>query len=321
MKQPHSSYANMAFQRADVAKNFLEVAIIQIGKRVIRVMPFNQPYNFDPESNLIIKNLEGHLNESDIIKKFREYGEILSCKLVRDDRGESKCYAYLQFKDRMSALSAIDNLNNTYWDEPRLKIPQVLGEALLGEAFGQAQRVRYGGDLTNSTTTTSTKWARKSTLAFTRRWMSTRKSNRTRRGNCRICIWKISGWTSAIEIFSTYSIPMGVLRTLKLGGSKSLTPIVNRGVWGRSSRKEAVVAMGWATAVVRALVRISTKRFKISRVVFFEAVSESEQEWKISFSFESSHNSFSPSTFANDVWSTTWSRLLNTSDWNEYRFF
>lgn len=116
-KQPHSSYAHITFENAEFAKHFLEMAILQINNKIIRIMPFNQPNNFDPEANLIIKNLENHLNESDIIKKFKRFGQILSCKLVRDDKGESKCYAYLQFQDRSSASDAIDQLNNTYWDE------------------------------------------------------------------------------------------------------------------------------------------------------------------------------------------------------------
>ena len=80
-------------------------------------MPYYQQNNFDPNANLIIKNLESFLNESHIIQKFKEFGDILSCKLVRDLNGESKCYAYLQFKGKSSALQAIDSLNNTYWDE------------------------------------------------------------------------------------------------------------------------------------------------------------------------------------------------------------
>ena len=73
-----------------------------------------QPNTFDPNANLIIKNLEAHLTESDIIEKMRAYGDILSCKLVRDERtGESKCYSYLQYKDAGSAAEAIDKLNNT----------------------------------------------------------------------------------------------------------------------------------------------------------------------------------------------------------------
>ena len=117
VKQPHSSYAHITFNSVDVAKSFLDKAIINLNHRVIRVMPFNQPNNFDPNANLIVKNLESYLNESDIIKKLRPFGDILSCKLVRDDKGESKCYAYLQFKEANSAAEAIDKLNNTYWDE------------------------------------------------------------------------------------------------------------------------------------------------------------------------------------------------------------
>jgi len=76
-----------------------------------------EPNNFDPNANLIIKNLESYVNESNIIQKFKEFGDILSCKLVRDEDGNSKCYAFLQFKDKQSASIAIDKYNNTYWDE------------------------------------------------------------------------------------------------------------------------------------------------------------------------------------------------------------
>lgn len=117
IKQPHSSFAHVTFDDANIARSLIENAIIHINNKVIRVMPFNQPNNFDPNANLIIKNLESYVNESDIIHKFKEFGDILSCKLVRDEDGHSKCYAFLQFKDKSSASHAIDHFNNTYWDE------------------------------------------------------------------------------------------------------------------------------------------------------------------------------------------------------------
>jgi RNA recognition motif-containing protein len=115
IKQPHSSFAHVTFENTYIAKCLLEKAIISMNGKVIRVMPFNQPNNFDPNANLIIKNLESNLNELHIVQKFKVYGDILSCKLVRGPKGESKCYAYLQFKHKSSANDAIDNLNNTYW--------------------------------------------------------------------------------------------------------------------------------------------------------------------------------------------------------------
>jgi RNA recognition motif-containing protein len=117
VKQPHSSFAHITCEDPAVAKSLLENAIIKINNKVIRVMPFNQPNNFDPNANLIIKNLESYVNESNIIQKFKEFGDILSCKLVRDEEGSSKCYAFLQYKDKHSADVAIDKYNNTYWDE------------------------------------------------------------------------------------------------------------------------------------------------------------------------------------------------------------
>ena len=116
-KQPHSSYAHVTLVSAEQARRLVDEAAISVYGRNVRVLPYNQPNNFDPNANLIIKNLEPHLGETDIINKMSRFGEILSCKLVRDERGESKCYSYLQYKEAASAAEAIDQLNNTYWDE------------------------------------------------------------------------------------------------------------------------------------------------------------------------------------------------------------
>jgi RNA recognition motif-containing protein len=117
VKQPHSSFAHITFFHAQMARKLLDNAVVVLHNRAVRVMPFNQPANFDPEANLIIKNLEPTLTEADIVAKFKPYGSILSCKLARDDLGHSKCYAYLQYETRDSAQLVIDRLNNTYWDE------------------------------------------------------------------------------------------------------------------------------------------------------------------------------------------------------------
>lgn len=144
VKQPFSSFAHVTFESLTVVKFLLEKSNLIMSNKILQVMPFNQTNNFEPNANLIIKNLESFLNEFDIIEKFSLYGEILSCKLVRGSKGifiriamriqtffpndelnqiniyfkgESKCYAYLQYKEKSSALDCIDNLNNTYWDE------------------------------------------------------------------------------------------------------------------------------------------------------------------------------------------------------------
>lgn len=367
VKQPHSSYAHVTFQCADVAKNFLEVAIIQIGKRVIRVMPFNQPNNFDPEANLIIKNLEGHLNESDIIKKFREFGEILSCKLVRDDRGESKCYAYLQFKDRMSASSAIDNLNNTYWDErcdPDYKYRK------FQEKLFSVKRSGVLGKLNESDMEESqlyndyfNKMGKKIYVGIFKKRDEYSKIKSDKEGKLSNLYVKNFGVNfgdrDLFNLFKTYgSIKSAKVRRLKVGlvekplgcgfvdfenpdeaekarkaldgfllSSGRRISVTYADCKSRRLRKKLEEGGSSSNGLSNSGSTSSSENFdkemqdEPSSPVFFEAVSESERERKISFSSESSHNSFSPSTFVNDVWSDTWTRLLKTSDWNEYRLF
>lgn len=116
VKQPFSSFAYVTFDSLQVVKFLLSKSQLIMNDRLVHILPFSQSNNFDPNANLIIKNLETYLSEVHIIEKFKPYGEILSCKLVRDSQGESKCYAYLQYKHKSSASEAIDNLNNTYWD-------------------------------------------------------------------------------------------------------------------------------------------------------------------------------------------------------------
>lgn len=116
-KPKDATYAYVTFEKAESARDALNIAAFKIGSHPIRVMPYNQPDVFDPNANLIIKNLEAYVDEPAIIKKFEVFGEILSCKVVRDSDGNSKCFAYLQFKIAEDANEAIDVLNNTYWDE------------------------------------------------------------------------------------------------------------------------------------------------------------------------------------------------------------
>ena len=92
VKQPYSSFGYVTFESLSIVNFLIEKSGLFINDNLARILPFSQSNNFDPNANLIIKNLEFYLNESDIIEKFKAYGEILSCKLVRDSRGVFKYY-------------------------------------------------------------------------------------------------------------------------------------------------------------------------------------------------------------------------------------
>lgn len=370
VKQAHSSYAHVTFQNADVARGFLEMAIVRINGRIIRVMPFNQPNNFDPEANLIIKNLEGYLNESDIIQKFKNFGEILSCKLVRDEKGESKCYAYLQYKDRLSASSAIDNLNNTYWDErcdPDFKYRK-FQERLFSLKRGKLnesgmEEITLFNDYAN-------KMGKKIYVGIFKKRNEYSKIKEGKEGKLSNLYVKNFGVNfgdrDLFNLFKTYgSIKSAKVRRLKVGLVEK--PLgcgfvdfenPDEAEKARQALDGFVLSTGRKISVTYADCKSRRLRKKLEEIgghghgmlltsgstssneSFDERAEESaspvfidlsvdsndhdlDRSRKISLSSESSHYSLasSSSSFAADVWSNTWSRLLNTSDWNEYRLF
>lgn len=52
------------------------------------------------------------MNEGDIVIVFSQYGEVVDCRLVRDQKtGKSKGFAFLAYEDQRSTILAVDNLN------------------------------------------------------------------------------------------------------------------------------------------------------------------------------------------------------------------
>ena len=61
--------------------------------------------------NIHIKNLDLSIEERELHDTLSDLGEILSCKIARDDNGVSKGYAYVHFQDQKAAKEAIKILN------------------------------------------------------------------------------------------------------------------------------------------------------------------------------------------------------------------
>jgi RNA recognition motif-containing protein len=117
-KQPGTHYGYVVFDTQEHALKVLESkADYKIRDYVIRVAVNSKPNEFDPNANLLIRNLEVYVNEKHLKDKFKEFGDIMSCKVSRDPSGKSLCFGYLQFRTVESANHAIDKLNNTYWEE------------------------------------------------------------------------------------------------------------------------------------------------------------------------------------------------------------
>lgn len=61
------------------------------------------------------QNLNKDIDEKSVYDKFREIGEVFSCKLPTDAQGRSRSHAWVYYVHQESASAAIQQLNGREW--------------------------------------------------------------------------------------------------------------------------------------------------------------------------------------------------------------
>ena len=94
---------------AEKAKDALNYS--KLFDREIRICFKRTPGDFKPKANIFVKNLDRAVTTKQLEEHTKEFGNILSCVVRLDEKGESLGYGYVQYEDEESATKAIEGLN------------------------------------------------------------------------------------------------------------------------------------------------------------------------------------------------------------------
>ncbi|GAX85061.1 hypothetical protein CEUSTIGMA_g12481.t1 [Chlamydomonas eustigma] len=87
---------------------------MMIEDKVVYVGPFqsrdDRPATKELFSNVYIKNLPNEDTNEDLAKLVGEFGEVTSAVIMKDDKGVSKCFGFVNFKDPESAAKCVETL-------------------------------------------------------------------------------------------------------------------------------------------------------------------------------------------------------------------
>ena len=75
--------------------------------------------------NIYIGNLSYKVRENDLQGVIEEYGQVESCKIIKDrETGKSKGFAFVEMPDDVAAVKAIAELNGAEFDGRAMVIKQ-----------------------------------------------------------------------------------------------------------------------------------------------------------------------------------------------------
>ena len=105
-------YAFIGFKNHSKAEDsMIKLNFSKIANRTIRISWYNRdPNNIRSrmEFNIFVKRVPNSITPKEFHDFFSKYGNIISAKLVEDERGEHIGYGFIQFDNENSAINAIN---------------------------------------------------------------------------------------------------------------------------------------------------------------------------------------------------------------------
>jgi polyadenylate-binding protein len=86
--------------------------------------------------NVFIKNLDKNIDNKSLYDTFSAFGNILSCKIMTDENGQSKGFGFVHFETQEAADSAINKVNGMLLADKKV---------FVGRFMSRNQRADAGG--------------------------------------------------------------------------------------------------------------------------------------------------------------------------------
>lgn len=90
--------------------------------------------------NVFIKNLDKTIDNKALYDTFSTFGNILSCKIMNDESGNSKGYGFVHFETNEAAEQAIKNVNNMLLNDKKVFVGRFLSKSQRSEVYSEANR-------------------------------------------------------------------------------------------------------------------------------------------------------------------------------------
>jgi polyadenylate-binding protein len=130
-------YAYVNFhQPADAERALDTMNFDNLGQKPMRIMWSQR----DPAlrksgvGNVFIKNLDKTIDNKALYDTFSTFGNILSCKIMIDEQGNSRGYGFVHFETNEAAESAIKSVNNMLLNDKKVYVGRFLTKGQRAEA-------------------------------------------------------------------------------------------------------------------------------------------------------------------------------------------
>jgi len=90
--------------------------------------------------NVFIKNLDRSIDNKALYDTFSTFGNILSCKIMTDEQGNSKGYGFVHFETNEAAEQAIKNVNNMLLNDKKVYVGMFMSKTQRSEVYSEATR-------------------------------------------------------------------------------------------------------------------------------------------------------------------------------------